>query len=406
MEVITVNGVTKRYRFGVGRARVREMTPPPFDRALARMFPTWWTKDTFDALQDVSLSVRSGDALGIVGHNGAGKTTLLKVIAGVTEPTTGRVHTSGRTAALIDLLVGFHPDLTGRENVYLLGSAHGFRRKQMEQKVDQILDFAEIDQHADTQLKRFSAGMAARLGFATVSALEVDVLLVDEVLAVGDTGFQRKCIGWLDEFQGDGGTLVFISHNMSLVRNMTERVVWLDHGRMLEDGKTADVLARYSASMERRDAGPPTNKRKAARKMMRAHGLDRWGAGGARVEEAHIEQTQEGGASIDVSIHFEADELKKATFYVGFVDEEGREIGAAASPLLPLAGGGGVVHCRISPPPFWSGVFFPVIGIVSDEGIVCDRWKLDRPIVVEENGHAEVADTFGPVRLVGEWDDR
>ncbi|MGQ0669867.1 MAG: ABC transporter ATP-binding protein, partial [Actinomycetota bacterium] len=257
MDAIRVEGIRKTYRVGVGRARVREMTPPPFDRALARLFPRWWTRNTFNALDDVTLSVPAGSSVGIVGHNGAGKTTLLKVVAGVTYPNAGKLAVSGRIAALIDALVGFHPDLTGRENTYLLGAMHGFGRRAMASRVERILQFAEIDEMADTQLKRYSAGMAARLGFAIITALDVEILMVDEVLAVGDAAFQRKCIRWLDEYRAGGGTLVFVSHNLSLVRNMTDRVVGLDPGPVMDDGGASDVLGRDAHAMEHRGTGAP-----------------------------------------------------------------------------------------------------------------------------------------------------
>jgi ABC-type polysaccharide/polyol phosphate transport system ATPase subunit len=148
VELITARNLTKTYRIGVGRARVREMLPWPIDKAVAKMFPNWWRRDTFNAVDDVSLSVEAGTCVGLVGHNGAGKTTLLKVLSGVTTPTSGDIRIRGRIAALIDLLVGFHPDLTGRENVYLLGSFHGVGRKAMNARIDRVFEFAEIDEMA------------------------------------------------------------------------------------------------------------------------------------------------------------------------------------------------------------------------------------------------------------------
>jgi len=403
MSAIVGHEVTKTYRVGVGRARVREMIPPPFDGALAAVFPRWWSRDTFNAVEDVSLNVPAGSALGIVGHNGAGKTTLLKIIAGVTSPTKGTVTTSGRIAALIDLLVGFHPDLTGRENVYLLGSAHGFGRRTMAPRVERILEFAEIDEMVDTPLKRYSAGMAARLGFATITALDVEILLVDEVLAVGDVAFQRKCIGWLDEYQANGGTLVFVSHNLALVRNMTDTVLWLDHGRVRGEGPTQEILAAYASAMEQRGGDPVTRKRKHARKLMTTHGLDRWGAGGARVEEVHVEQPPNNGHAVEVSIRYEASDMNRGIFCIGFIDEAGQEIGAAASPLVRLDEEGGDLRCLIDPLPFWSGIYFPVVAIMSPDGVVRDRWKLDRAVVVDRNGEGRLAETFGPVDIHASW---
>ena len=153
-ETIHVEDVTKTYRSGIGRARIREMTPPPFDRWLARAFPNWWLRGTFNALEGISLSIDRGSSVGLIGHNGAGKTTTLKLIAGVTAPTKGSVHVTGRIAALIDVVVGFHPELTGRENVFLLGAIHGLTRKEMTGRLDRIMEFAEIGDLIDTPLKR------------------------------------------------------------------------------------------------------------------------------------------------------------------------------------------------------------------------------------------------------------
>jgi ABC-type polysaccharide/polyol phosphate transport system ATPase subunit len=404
MEAVIIRGITKTYRVGVGRARVREMTPWPFDRMASGMFPRWWSKDTFDALHDVSFSIHGGSCVGIIGHNGAGKTTLLRVIAGVTAPTRGGVSVSGRVAALIDVVVGFHPDLTGRENVYLLGAMHGFRRRAMLQRMDAILEFSEIGEFADTPLKRYSAGMSARLGFATLTALDVDILLIDEVLAVGDASFQRKCVGWLEEYRVKGGTLLFVSHNLGLVRNMTERAIWLERGRLVDDAPTSTIVPRYARAAEHRDEGISRWAGKTVQAMA-ARGLHRWGSGGARVQEVRLEQTPSGGTEVELAITYEAPLVDRAVFCVGFVDETGRDLGAAASPVLPLRGGGGALRCVIRSLPLRTGVYFPVVAILSPEGGVLDRWTLDRAVVVERDGTAELADALGPVEMKGQWSE-
>ncbi len=378
MDASTITGVTKTFRLGVGRARVREMSPWPLDRALARALPRWWSRDTFDALRDVSLPVAAGTSVGIVGHNGAGKTTLLKVIAGITEPTRGEVRASGRVGALIDVLVGFHPDLTGRENIYLLGAVHGFGRRAMLSRVGRIFDFAEIDELSDTPVKRYSAGMIARLGFAVITALDLEILLVDEVLAVGDAAFQRKCIAWLQGYRSRGGTLLFVSHNLALVRSMTQRVVWLDHGRVAGDGPPAEVLAEYARAMEHREPGVQGRQRRDAVRVMRSRGMYRWGAGGAWVERVRLDEPPASGFAVDLAISYEAPDLQEGVFCVGFVDEGGRDVGVASSPLLPLRNRKGTVRCSIRPLPLRSGIYFPVVAILSPDGVVRDRWRLDR----------------------------
>lgn len=399
MDIINLRSVTKTYRIGIGRARLREMVPPPADTLLERLFPNWWWRDTFNALEDVTLSIPAGSAVGIVGHNGAGKTTLLKAIASVTAPTAGSIDIRGRIAALIDALVGFHPDLTGRENVFLLASMHGVSRTKIAPSVDRILGFADISEMADTPVKRYSAGMTARLGFAVITALDPEVLLVDEVLAVGDIAFQRKCIQWLDEYRAQGGTLLFVSHNLGLIRSMTERVVWLDHGRVVDDGATESILSRYARAMERRESPTLTRTRRDVQRAMKTTADSRWGAGGVRVDDVHIDE--QSGTSAVFDITFGSDIVDKAIFCIGFLDESGREIGAAASPAVSLSEVKGAIRCVIDPLPLQPGIYFPVVAILSEEGLVRDRWRLDRAVVVD-GVESSLAD-FGPVSISAAW---
>lgn len=408
MDAIAVRDVTKTYRVGVGRARVREMLPWPVDRVVSRAFPKWWARDTFDALSNVSLSVTAGTSVGIVGHNGAGKTTLLKVIAGVTSPAGGSVEVSGSVSALIDLLIAFNPDLTGRENLFFLASLHGLSRRSMSTRVDRVIEFAEIGSSLlDTPIKRYSTGMMARLGFATITVLDAPILLIDEVLAVGDASFQRRCIEWLDTYRKSGGTLLFVSHNLSLIRNMTERVVWLRQGEVVQEGPTNSVVDEYARASELRASEQATPRHaRAAQGIILARGLYRWGAGGARVEEVHVTEPPANGAPLDIVITYETTELTQAVFCIGFVDESGTEVGAAASPLLPLTAGRGEVRCSIRPLPLRPGAYFPVVAIVSGDGLVRDRWRLDRAIVLERDGNPDFLDGFGPVQIAAHWGDR
>jgi ABC-type polysaccharide/polyol phosphate transport system ATPase subunit len=406
MDAIVIDQVTKTYRLGVGRARIREMLPWPIDRGVRTLFPGWWKKDTFNALESVSLSIEAGSSIGIVGHNGAGKTTLLKVVAGVSEPSSGAIRVNGRVAALIDVLIGFHPELTGRENVFLLGAIHGMGRRAMASRVDQILEFAEIADLADTPLKRFSAGMIARLGFSIMTALDVEILLVDEVLAVGDAAFQGKCVQWLDSYRSRGGTLMFVSHNLGLVRNMTERVVWLNRGEIAGDGSTAVVLAQYARAMERRDGETTPHRASAPGRLMRSRGLYRWGAGGASVEEVHVTEPTGDGGAVEITIDYRAQSLSEAIFCVGFIDDQERELGVAASPQLSIRGSRGSVHCTIRPLPFRTGIYFPVVAILSPDGKIRDRWRLERAIVVDHSWDSRLSDDFGPVEIAASWADQ
>lgn len=404
MNATELRQVTKTYRTGVGRARVREMTPPPLDSALRRSFAKWWARDTFNAVEDVTCSVPAGSAIGIIGHNGAGKTTLLKVIAGVTAPSRGSVSVQGRLAALLDVLVGFHPELTGRENGYLLGSMLGISRRAMASKIDLAMEFAELDPYlVDTPVKRFSAGMTSRLAFGVISALHPEILLVDEVLSVGDAAFQRKCVDWLREYRGSGGTLVFVSHNLGLVRSMADRVLWLDHGKLVADGPAGPILSEYAKAMQKRDADPYGHRIGRVRKQMTSRGMDRWGAGGVRVQEVDFGDAESHAAAMMIEVRYQRITANEALFCIGFQDEGEREIGAAISPLMPLANVEGVVRCTIDPLPFQPGIYFPVVAILSSDGKIEDRWKLGRAVVVDGVGQMAVIDQFGPLRIPAQW---
>ncbi|MBC8104654.1 MAG: ABC transporter ATP-binding protein, partial [Cytophagales bacterium] len=204
------------------------------------------------ALEEVSFSVAPGQTLGIVGHNGSGKSTMLKILNNILVPTRGRIGVRGRVGALIEVGAGFHPDLTGRENVYLSGSIQGLSRREIATRFDRIVDFANMGRFIDTPVKRYSSGMYMRLGFSVAVHIDADILLIDEVLAVGDTLFQRKCLRRLKEFVQEGGTLVFISHSMGQVAEICESCVWLDHGRVRYVGETAVAVDKYLNMVEER----------------------------------------------------------------------------------------------------------------------------------------------------------
>jgi lipopolysaccharide transport system ATP-binding protein len=197
------------------------------------------------ALRDVSLRVEAGESVGLIGHNGAGKTTVLRLLAGITRPTRGHARTSGRLASLINLGAGFHPELTGRENIFLNGVILGLSRREVKARFDEIVDFADLGPYIDTPLKRYSSGMYARLGFAVAAHVDPDVLLVDEVLSVGDVAFQDRSIRKMLSFRDSGRAILFVSHNLSAVEMMCQRAVWLDHGTVRQAGPTAAVVRAY-----------------------------------------------------------------------------------------------------------------------------------------------------------------
>jgi lipopolysaccharide transport system ATP-binding protein len=242
---ISVEGLAKRYRLGARLPAYRTLRETLVEQLRPRGNEDQ-TNRILWALQDVSFAVERGDAVGVIGSNGAGKTTLLKVLARITDPTGGRVRLRGRVGALLEVGTGFHPELTGRENVYLNGAILGMRRSEITAKFDEIVSFAEVERFIDTPVKRYSSGMYVRLAFAVAAHLETEILLVDEVLSVGDLAFQRKCLGKMQEGSAkEGRTVLFVSHNLASVKRLTERSIWLDHGLVREDGRTEDVFRSY-----------------------------------------------------------------------------------------------------------------------------------------------------------------
>lgn len=202
-----------------------------------------------DALADVSFEIRHGEILGVIGRNGSGKSTLLKILSRVTEPTSGRAETHGRVGSLLEVGTGFHPELTGRENVFVNGAILGMRRAEIAAKFDEIVAFAGVERFIDTPVKRYSSGMQMRLGFAVAAHLEPHILLVDEVLAVGDIAFQRQCLGKMQDVSSDGRTVVLVSHQLNQIRRLCTKAIWLDGGRIRAEGGVADTLRQYEAAV-------------------------------------------------------------------------------------------------------------------------------------------------------------
>jgi homopolymeric O-antigen transport system ATP-binding protein len=201
--------------------------------------------ETFWALENVSLEVREGEVLGLIGRNGAGKTTLLKILSRITKPTTGWAEIHGRVGSLLEVGTGFHPELTGRENTFLSGAILGMGKSEITRKFDEIVAFAELEKFIDTPVKHYSSGMYVRLAFAVAAHLEPEILLVDEVLAVGDASFQKKCLGKMGDVAKTGRTIVFVSHNMTAMRRLTSRAIWLEGGQIAETGPVANVVDHY-----------------------------------------------------------------------------------------------------------------------------------------------------------------
>ncbi len=243
-DAIIVEKISKRFELGalerdtMLRERLISLLRSAF-KERSRPDNTLW------ALRDVSFKVAHGEVVGIIGRNGAGKSTLLKVLSKITYPTSGRMNVAGRVASLLEVGTGFHEELTGRENVYLNGSILGMKKREVHAKLDSIVKFAGVERFIDTPIKRYSTGMRLRLGFAVAAHLDPDLLIVDEVLAVGDASFQRKCLNTMEELQSGGRTVLFVSHNMAAVENLCSRCIWIDAGQVQMDGSPREVISAY-----------------------------------------------------------------------------------------------------------------------------------------------------------------
>jgi lipopolysaccharide transport system ATP-binding protein len=251
--IVSVTGLGKRYSLGAqGRANgyvsLRETVMNGIRHAVGRVTNQDSSHRTpFWALRDVSFSVQRGDSIAIVGRNGAGKSTLLKILSRITEPTEGRVHLRGRVASLLEVGTGFHPELTGRENIFLNGAILGMTRNEIRRRFDEIVAFAEVERFLDTPVKRYSSGMYVRLAFAVAAHLDSEILIVDEVLSVGDAAFQQKCLGRMNAVVDGGRTVLFVTHNMPLVQALCRKAILLDRGQVTAEGSSADIAGRYLA---------------------------------------------------------------------------------------------------------------------------------------------------------------
>jgi lipopolysaccharide transport system ATP-binding protein len=251
MTAISADGLSKKYRIGqldAGYGTLRESIVRATRRVTGREARHDDHGRQFWALRDVSFAVEEGSAVGIIGRNGAGKSTLLKVLTRITTPTEGRAEIRGRVGSLLEVGTGFHPELTGRENVYLNGSILGMRRREITQKLPDIVEFAGIEKFMDTPVKRYSSGMYVRLAFSVAAHLEPEILLIDEVLAVGDDEFQKRCLGRMEDFGSSGRTVVFVSHNMQAIAQLCDRAIWIDGGRIVGDGPSRQIVADYLQS--------------------------------------------------------------------------------------------------------------------------------------------------------------
>jgi len=385
---IAVEGVSRRF---VVRAReTHTLKELLIARGRAEAQEVW-------ALRDVSVAIAPGEAVGLVGRNGSGKSTLLRLIAGIIRPTIGRVTTEGRIGSLLELGAGFHPDFTGRENVELNGALQGLSRAAIRDRFDEIVAFAELEDAIDRPVKTYSSGMTMRLGFAIAAFLEADVLLLDEVFAVGDESFQRKCFGVIAAFKERGGTILFVSHDASAVERLCDRAVLLRGGRLTFDGPVHDAITRYRRALAEVGESPAVNGSATAA-----------GSGEARISAARL---------------VAADDAPRDRFLAG--EPFGLEVGLSGSATAPRlhveirdgtgllvaedvaetgrhgwdgADDGLTLRFDVDSPPLQFGRFEVTLALVGEDGRLLDRLPRPLPLLVYPDDESR-----GLVRLEGTW---
>jgi lipopolysaccharide transport system ATP-binding protein len=331
---IEAAGLCKRYRLGGSPGLddgLRELTQRGMQWLMraGRMSPVARSQ-TFWALRDVSFGIERGSAVGVVGHNGAGKSTLLKLLARITPPTHGRARVHGRSASLLEVGTGFQPDLSGRENVFLNGAILGMRRAEVRARFHDIVAFAEVERFIDTPVKRYSSGMFTRLAFSVAAHLRADILLVDEVLAVGDAAFQSRCLDKMDEVTGNGRTVVFVSHRLGAVRRLCPRTLYLRDGTLVRDGDTASVLAEYAQEVSAGAAAQAAAGASAA-PATRSHGAHvlGWSVTPCEGGNAH---TCVSGDAVSLSVEMELeDAVEDAVLQFRLLGDDGEVVMGACS---------------------------------------------------------------------------
>jgi lipopolysaccharide transport system ATP-binding protein len=410
MAIIRCTHLGKSYRRGRSRslgARLATWVGRPAGRPPGDGAEFW-------ALRDLTLEVQPGEAVGLIGPNGAGKTTLLKLIARITEPTTGHIQVDGKVAALIELGAGFHPELTGRENIFLNGTILGLARTETRARLDSIVSFAGIGPFLETPLKHYSSGMAVRLGFAVAVHVDAPVLLVDEVLAVGDFAFQRRCLEKLHDLLRQGRTILFVSHNLHLFQAVATRALYLDQGEMRAAGGVVDVLGQYLDDMNRRLAGRDALA-PAADHDSRGTGVRITGVV-LRDVEGRETATIGFGEPLTVRVRYRAPSpVERASMGVSVWTDDGVRVATidtrlAGHPLGRIAGTGHV-DCLLPSVALVPGTYFLRGGIYDGEtGWPYERWGWERgdalPLCVQATGKSAsvlLTREHGVVHLPASW---
>ncbi len=368
---------------GLGKSYRRGLTGPPetLRDAITRVARSPLaamrrpTQERFWALHDVGLEVRHGEVLGLIGRNGAGKTTLLKILSRITRPTTGWAEIHGRVRSLLEVGTGFHGELSGRENTYLSGSILGMPKREIDRKFDEIVAFAEIDKFIDTPVKHYSSGMYVRLAFSVAAHLEPEILLVDEVLAVGDIKFQKKCLGKMGDVAKQGRTIVLVSHQMNQMRRLCHRVAWVDAGGVRMHGATHEVISAYESAMRSKEEVLSIRDRVADRKAR----FVSWDIEGADPSEPHRVDSLD---PITIRFHLVArTPIPRGAHGVALYNHERNLIWSTATHRLNLQPGDYYFRYRFPILPLRPGPYFWLVSLY-DEGEQFDLWDATPEMVV------------------------
>lgn len=412
MKTIEFNNVSKR--FTLHREKRNS-----FQERVVNLFRPRGAGETFWALRDVSFEVAPGETLGLIGHNGSGKSTTLKLISRILEPTSGTLHVRGRISALLELGSGFHPDLSGRDNIFLNGSLLGFGRADMQRRVDEIIEFAELGPFIDTPVKHYSSGMYMRLGFAIATAVDPDILITDEVLAVGDEAFQRKCMDRIFEHRQQGRTILFVSHSLDAVRNLCTSAVWLDHGVVKAAGDTMltiDAYLRWTNAQEQERLEREQARRDAEPKQPRGPSPDdgpRWGSREIEITSVEFLDAQgrsprafETGAPLTIRLHYLAHQpIEEPVFGLAIHHANGFHINGPNTRFgglsLGALSGSGYVDYTIDALPLLAGGYV-LTAAVYDTTMThgFDHHERMYRFVVQTKS---VAERWGSVYIPGHW---
>lgn len=422
--LIDLRNVSQRYELQRARNRsLQEAFIGLFRKRSAERSAFW-------PLRNVTFRVDAGESIGIIGPNGSGKSTLLKLLSGILTPTSGDLIINGRISSLLELGAGFHPELTGRENIYLNGSIYGVTRRAMDAKLADIIDYAELGDFIDTPVKHYSSGMYVRLGFAVAIHTAPDLLFVDEVLAVGDAVFQRKCLASIQEFRDAGQTLILVSHDLATIQNICNRVLWLEQGELRADGKPTDVIMAYLHHVAAKEAAKAEQKRQAARQhadeatvaeaapdpadaAAAAAAARRWGNGQVIITQVELcdeygrpQSHFANGDQLLIRLYYIAETtVRRPVFGLAFYHQNGVHISGPNSKFdslsIPIVHGAGVIEYCVPALPLLEGSYTLSVAVVNDANT--ETFDYHDRLYNLEVYRGRTQERYGLVTFNGKW---